>query len=127
VTFLATVSAGTYLRAIGRDLGERLGVGAHLTALRREAIGELRVESAVPIDQVGPEALLPPARVLGHLPALALDPLSREAVVHGRAVPAAGVGDERDGPVALFADDELVAVARPEDGRLRPTVVLATP
>jgi tRNA pseudouridine55 synthase len=127
VTFRATVSAGTYLRAIGRDLGERLGVGGHLTALRREAIGGLRVEEAVPLDQVGPDALLPPARVLGHLPAVELDPAAKAAVVHGRAVADAGAVMMPGLPVMLLAGDELVAVARPEEGRLQPTVVLATP
>ena len=127
VTFRATVSAGTYLRAIGRDLGDRLGSGGHLTALRREAIGALRVEHAVPLDQVGAEALLPPARVLGHLPAVSLDPAGKAAVVHGRAVADAGAAMEPGVPVVLLAGDELVAVARPEGGRLRPTVVLATP
>jgi tRNA pseudouridine55 synthase len=125
-TFRATVSAGTYLRALGRDLGERLGVGGHLTALRREAIGALRVEDAVPLDAVNEGALLPPARVLGHLPAVELDPEAKAAVVHGRPVADAGAM-ERGGPVALVAGDELVAVARAEEGRLRPTVVLAAP
>src|SRR5829696_2225190 len=45
VSFRLVVSAGTYVRAVARDLGERLGVGAHLTSLRREAIGALRVEN----------------------------------------------------------------------------------
>jgi tRNA pseudouridine55 synthase len=127
VTFRATVSAGTYLRAIGRDLGERLGVGGHLTALRREAIGRLRVEEAVPLDDVGPEALQRPARVLGHLPAVELDPAAKAAVVHGRAVRDDGVATAPGVPVVLLSGEELVAVARPEEGRLRPTVVLATP
>jgi tRNA pseudouridine55 synthase len=127
VTFRATVSPGTYLRAIGRDLGERLGVGGHLTALRREAIGGLRVEEAVPLDEVGPEALQPPARVLRHLPAVELDPAAKAAVVHGRSVADAGAMKEPGVPVVLLAGDELVAVARPEEGRLRPTVVLAIP
>jgi tRNA pseudouridine55 synthase len=127
VSFRATVTAGTYLRAIGRDLGERLEVGGHLTALRREAIGGLRVEEAVPLDEVGPEALQPPARVLGHLPAVELDPAAKEAVVHGRAVPDGGAVVVPGLPVLLLAGDELVAVARPEEGRLQPTVVLATP
>jgi tRNA pseudouridine55 synthase len=127
VSFRATVSAGTYLRAIGRDLGERLGVGAHLTALRREAIGGLRVEDAVPLDRVGAEAVLPAARVLGHLPAVELDPAGKAAVVHGRAVADGGAAVERGLPVVLLAGDEVVAVARPEEGRLRPTVVLARP
>ena len=127
VSFRATVSAGTYLRAIGRDLGERLGVGGHLTALRREAIGGLRVEDALPLDQVGPDALQPPARVLGHLPAVELDPAAKAAVVHGRAVADGGAVVVPGLPVVLLAGDELVAVARPEDGRLQPTVVLASP
>jgi tRNA pseudouridine55 synthase len=127
VTFRATVSSGTYLRAIGRDLGDRLGVGGHLTALRREAIGGLRVEDAVPLDAVGPGDLLRPARVLSHLPAVELDPAAKAAVVHGRPVAIEGAGDDPDLPVVLLAGDELVAVARPEAGRLRPTVVLATP
>lgn len=125
-TFRATVSAGTYVRAIGRDLGERLGVGGHLTALRREAIGGLRVEQAVPLDEAGPAALQPPARVLGHLPAVRLDPAEKADVVHGRAVADGGAGMAPGVPVVLLAGDELVAVARPEEGRLLPTVVLAT-
>ena len=127
VSFRATVSAGTYLRAIGRDLGERLGVGAHLTALRREAIGGLRVDDALPLDQVGPDALQPPARVLGHLPAVELDPAAKAAVMQGRAVADGGAVVVPGLPVVLLAGDELVAVARPEEGRLQPTVVLATP
>lgn len=127
LTFRATVSAGTYLRAIGRDLGERLGVGGHLAALRREAIGGLRVEDAVPLEAVGPGAVLPPARVLGHLPAVELDQAAKAAVVHGRPVPDDGTGLAREGAVVLLAGDEVVAVARPDAGQLRPTVVLATP
>jgi tRNA pseudouridine55 synthase len=127
VTFRAIVSPGTYLRAVGRDLGERLGVGGHLTALRREAIGGLGVEEAVPLDEVAPGTLLPPARVLGHLPAIALDPAAKAAVVQGRAVADGGARMDPGVPVMLLSGDELVAVARPEEGRLQPTVVLATP
>ncbi len=124
LVFRATVSAGTYVRALARDLGQRLGVGAHLTALRREAIGALRVEDAVPLDRVGADAVLPAQAVLGHLPALELDDPARAAVTHGRAVPADA---DRRGDVALVHGGELVAVARAEDGWLRPSVVLGTP
>jgi tRNA pseudouridine55 synthase len=127
VTFRATVSPGTYLRAIGRDLGERLGVGGHLTVLRREAIGGLRVEDAVALDEVVPEALQPPARVLGHLPMVKLGPDEKAAVVHGRAVADGGARMDSGASVVLLAGDELVAVARAEEGQLQPTVVLATP
>ena len=124
LVFRAAVSAGTYVRALARDLGGRLGVGAHLTALRREAIGALRVEDAIALEALGPDALRPPRAALGHLPALELDDPGRAAVSHGRAVPSdAGAR----GDVALVHGDELVAVARAEDGWLRPSVVLGTP
>ena len=101
-----------------------LGVGAHLTALRREAIGALRVEDAVPLDRLTRDAVLPARRALGHLPALELDEAERAAVSHGRAVPAAG---DVSGDVALVHGEDLVAVARAGDGWLRPSVVLGTP
>jgi tRNA pseudouridine55 synthase len=124
VTFRAVVSAGTYLRALARDLGERLGVGAHLVALRREAIGELRVEAAVPLRDVTADALRPVRAVLGHLPVRELDEAGRVAISHGRPLPDQGVSS---GDVALVAGDELVAVARAAgDGWLRPSVVLGS-
>jgi tRNA pseudouridine55 synthase len=122
--FRITVSAGTYIRAVARDLGAALGVGGHLRALRREAIGALRVEDAVPLDALTPDAVRPPASVLAHLPAVALDELGRAHALHGRRVP------DEDGPVGelarLMAGDELVAVGRREPEGWQPVVVLGT-
>jgi tRNA pseudouridine55 synthase len=126
VTFRATVSSGTYLRAIARDLGERLGVGAHLVALRREAIGTITVAEAVPLADVSPADLRPARVILAHLPAVDLDEAGRREVLHGRPVEASegrGSGAE----VALLWDGELVAVAREAEGLLKPAVVLAQP
>jgi tRNA pseudouridine55 synthase len=126
--FRAVVSPGTYLRAIARDLGDRLGVGAHLTGLRREAIGSLQVEDAVSVDQIGPNAILSAQSVLRDLPSIDVDGAAREALMHGRAVKdrravaRPGSGDA----VALLEGGELIAVARVDDGWLRPTVVLET-
>ncbi len=128
ITFRATVSAGTYLRAIARDLGERLEVGAHLTALRREAIGAIRVEDAVSLDGLSAADLLPASRVLEHLPALQLDEADRRAVAHGRAVAGSAPSQPRgDGMVALLADGDVVAIAQEADGLLQPRVVLRAP
>jgi tRNA pseudouridine55 synthase len=124
VEFRVTVSPGTYVRAIARDLGERLGVGAHLTALRREAIGGLRVSDAVPLERVTRDDVLPVRAVLRHLPWHELDESARVAVSHGRPLPAA---DGAAGDVALLHEGEVVAVARAGDGWLRPAVVLGTP
>jgi tRNA pseudouridine55 synthase len=123
--FRAVVSAGTYLRAIARDLGHQLGVGGHLTALRREAIGSLRVEDAVTLEQLGPAAVLPAQSVLPDLPSVDLDEAARNAVAHGRAVAdSRAAGQRGSGAVALIAGGELVGVARTHEGWLRPTVVL---
>lgn len=137
VTFRAEVSAGTYLRAIARDLGHQLGVGAHLAGLRREAIGSLRVEDAVPLEQLSPGAIVSARSVLGDLPTVELDQAERVAVVHGRAVAEGGKagrwgsGEAGKWPggadVVLLSAGEVVAVAKAEDGWLRPTVVLETP
>ena len=127
--FRVTVSPGTYIRAIARDLGEQLGVGAHLTRLRREAIGSLRVENAVSLERLSPAALVPPRRVLADLPAVELDEAGRKDVAHGRAVRDGEKAGERGSGevVALMGGGELVAVARAEDGWLKPTVVLESP
>ena len=129
LSFRALVSTGTYLRAIARDLGKRLGVGAHLTALRREAIGSLRVEDGFTLEQLNPTAVLPARVVLRDLPTAHLDEAARQAVAHGRAVVDSGeVGKRGSGEaVALLGDGELIAVAKAEHGWLRPTVVLNVP
>lgn len=124
VVFRATVSPGTYLRALARDLGERLDTGAHLTSLRREAIGDITVDDAVALDAITPESVRPVRAVLRHLPVWELDETARIAVSHGRAVPS---DQAADGDVALVRGDELIAIGRAADGWIRPSVVLGTP
>jgi tRNA pseudouridine55 synthase len=129
VTFRAEVSTGTYIRALARDLGKRLGVGAHLVALRREAIGSLRVENAVSLEQLGPDAVIPAHAVLPDLPRVELDASAREAVAHGRAVVDGREAGKRGSGdvVALLDSGDLVAIAESADGWLRPKVVLSIP
>lgn len=124
VTFRARVSAGTYLRALARDLGESLGVGAHLVALRREAIGELRVEEAVPLASLDAATPLRPLRdVVAHLPTLVLDEAQWEEVARGRPLADAWSGEEAT--VILLHGEDVAAVAAASGGRLHPKVVLA--
>ncbi|MGL1774786.1 hypothetical protein ACSTG3_23485, partial [Vibrio parahaemolyticus] len=54
-------SSGTYIRALARDLGAALGVGGHLTALRRTRIGSFDVGSAASVDDLAEAALVNPA------------------------------------------------------------------
>lgn len=119
--FRAAVSSGTYLRALARDLGERLGTGAHLRALRREWIGPLRVEDALRSEAVGPETrLLAPVALVGHLRQVEVS--SGEALVirQGRAIPA----EDASGTAAFLAEGRLLAVAEAVGGSWQPRVVL---
>lgn len=53
ISFRVVCSKGTYIRVLAHDLGEKLGCGAHLSSLRRTAIGDFRVEDAVSIQEFG--------------------------------------------------------------------------
>ncbi|MGE0553493.1 MAG: tRNA pseudouridine(55) synthase TruB [Gemmatimonadales bacterium] len=120
--FRAVVGPGTYVRAIARDLGERLGTGAHLTALRRTRVGSFRVEEAHRLDRLtGREQLLTPRELLGDLPAVSLMPDEAVSVRHGRSVPGNGPAE---GMAALLDGGRLLAVAERRQERWQPVVVL---
>ena len=124
VSIRVEVSAGTYVRSLGRDLGERLGTGAHLVELRREAIGPWRVEQATPLAELtGAEPLLAPRELVDDLPAVSLAPEELRAVLHGRDIPRSGV---LGGEAALLEGGRLVAVARAIPGAWHPAIVLAS-
>lgn len=122
VRFRATVGGGTYLRSLARDVGEALGCGAHLAALRRTAVGPFRLDQATRPEAVTVDDLRPAGLLVSDLPSRSLAGAERDAVVHGRPLPAVGPDDR----VALFAaDGELVAVGEREGDLLRPRVVVA--
>lgn len=80
-------SAGTYIRALARDLGEALGTGGHLVALRRTASGPFTMTDAVAWDEIGPGAPMTPLEhLLGDMPAATVSPEGLEALRHGRSL-----------------------------------------
>lgn len=114
-------SSGTYVRAIARDLGAALGVGGHLTALRRTAVGPYRLSDARTLDQLTEEfSVMPMADAArAAFPSYDLDVDAAQEVRYGRALPL-----ELDGLTAVFAPDgEFLALYRPEGGRARPAAV----
>jgi len=136
----AHVSKGTYIRTLAHDLGERLGCGAHLVALRRTAVGALRVEDAVPLatlEAAEPAAradwLLPVDALLGSLPRVDLpDPLAGRFIQGQRLVLdhalRAPLADAPAGPVRVYRGARLLGVADfAPPGRLAPQRVLAVP
>ena len=122
--FRAVVSAGTYIRSLARDIGAALGCGAHLAALRRTAVGPLRLEDAIAPDGVTWQAVRDASILVAHMPRREVDKKERDAVLHGRPLKSEPVADTRY-PVALFDGDELLAVAEPVGELLKPRVVVA--
>jgi tRNA pseudouridine55 synthase len=124
--FAVHCSSGTYIRAIARDAGVALGCHAHLSALRRTAIGEHRVEAALTLAELEPDTtrarLLPASAAVAHLPALHVDPAAARRLAHGQRVPV-GAEAADAAAVAVTADGQLVAIARCEAGVLHPRKV----
>lgn len=120
VRFRATVGTGTYIRAIARDLGERLGIGACLESLRRETVGRFTVADAVALDRLtGNEALVPPADLV---PFPRIEVTADDALRLRRGQRVMGAGG---GSAALVHEGELIAVGEERDGQWQPVVVLA--
>jgi tRNA pseudouridine55 synthase len=114
-------SSGTYIRAIARDVGAALGVGGHLTALRRTAVGPYRLDVAHTLDSLADDfTLLPIADAArAAFPARDLDAATAADVRVGRPLDVA-----LDGMTALFAPDgEFLALYEPSGGRARPVAV----
>lgn len=125
-----TCSSGTYVRALARDLGSALGVGGHLTALRRTRVAGYDLAQArtldelaeVPVDRAVPVvALADAARAV--LPVRDLTQAEARALSYGQGL---DVADEPAGPLAAVDPaGELVAVLERRGPRLRPLVVFA--
>jgi tRNA pseudouridine55 synthase len=129
-------SAGFYVRALAHALGEHLGVGARVEALRRIATGGFGISQAVALDRIeqeGPAAslhLLPIAEALPGLPAVTLTGPGVSRAIHGVALSGTDFlmpPPEDEGPVRLVGPDgQLVAIARrvAGSGALHPFVVM---
>jgi tRNA pseudouridine55 synthase len=142
VTLSLDCSAGFYVRALAEELGERLGVGAHLAALRRTRSGDCRIEDAIPLSvaERNPEEaiarLIPLSELLPGLPAVRLNAEGARRARHGRDL---GPADAVDTQFPDLAADQvswlcrlidpagdLLGLAEPAAtcGLLHPSVVL---
>lgn len=117
-------SSGTYVRALARDLGAGLGVGGHLTALRRTRVGPYALDVARTLDALADEfTVLPMADAArAAFPARELDVDEARRLVHGQRLAAVGLGEA---PTAAFAPDgTLVAIVSETGPTARPLLVL---
>ncbi len=132
-------SAGTYVRAIARDVGEALGSGAYLGALVRTASGPFRREAAHPLDEVRDrlatgrigELLIPADSGLDAYPVVTVDAEGLAGLARGQVVRFRGEPLPAPGPAGLVRvlspDGRLAAMARVDGGRLHPEKVFVEP
>jgi tRNA pseudouridine55 synthase len=131
VTFRVTCSKGTYVRTLAEDMGETLGCGAHLVALRRTGVGALTLEHAVTLDTLAEAApaerdswLQPVDALLSTFPAVHLDADAARRFVQGQRLKLSDIADapaEADRVRVYALDDKrLLGVARASEGVLAP-------
>ena len=124
-------SKGTYVRVLAEDIGEALGCGAHLAALRRTATGGFDLAQAVTIERVealdegGRDALLLPAEsLIVDMPAVQLAAVDAARFRQGQRVP---VAPGATGECAVFSQGHFLGVALVADGIASPRRVVAQP
>jgi tRNA pseudouridine55 synthase len=115
-------SKGTYVRSLVFDLGRAVGVGAHVSVLRRTRSGPFGLGAALALDDAlaalaapgGPAGLVAPADALGHLPRCTVDAGLTRALEQGKRPPWESLGGVPPGRVAILRPDgRLLAVAEP--------------
>ena len=131
VRFRSRVSTGAYIRSLAHELGERLGVGAHLAQLRRTAVGEFREADALSLAllgekiRCGEDPVIPLESLLPELPGISLTTEQAAQAAHGHDL---AIASDRDLVRLLDEEGRLVAVAERGPGNLfHPRVVLCPP
>ncbi len=126
VDVLVECSSGTYVRALARDLGAALGVGGHLTALRRTRVGPFTIDQARTLDALAvladPVTLPLPDAVRAAMPVRQITDAQARALGHGRAIAAVGIAATYAG---LASDGTVVALLREDAAAARPVLVFA--
>jgi tRNA pseudouridine55 synthase len=132
VDFHCRVSSGTYVRSLAHELGQRLGIGAHLASLRRTAVGEFTIAQSHTLEQIAEaaaqgrldEVCVHPRRVLPEIPCVTATDEDIAKIRHGRTVNLPEMSRSRW--VKVFAgQSELVCLASRVAGTLfHPKVVL---
>lgn len=136
-----TCGKGTYIRQLAADLGERLGCGAHLKALRRTRVGPLNVEDAVSLEALTTAAeqgtvenhILPMSTAAWNLPRARVDNRTAKKLGTGQRIPVSALGlapetldsNRESGQLVAVSvgDDDLVAVVRINGQRAQPIKV----
>lgn len=133
VTFEVACSGGTYMRALARDLGDRLGVGAHLTALRRMSVGHITLENSISGSELReghvptPEQWIDLAEAISHLRVVRVPEALARTLRHGGSVPLPEPELEAGPPVAVLDETGLVGITEVRGDRLAPRKIFPGP
>lgn len=117
-------SSGTYVRALARDLGAALGVGGHLTALRRTRVGPFTLEHARTLDELAEDPALSldiDSAIRVAFPHRAIDAAESEALRDGRWLEPIGTAGVH---AALTADGRVIALLEEKGSRAAPVLVV---
>ncbi|HET9793167.1 MAG TPA: tRNA pseudouridine(55) synthase TruB [Thermoanaerobaculia bacterium] len=140
IDFTLSCTSGTYIRSIAHELGESLGVGAHLSALRRTRIGDFALADAVPLAtfeaaeedvRVAPPHAIPLAMIPFTFPRMTVASLEAWKIRQGQAIPARLQGAEGDWVSLLSPDGQMLAlgqmtpVGTGKIAMIKPRIVLA--
>lgn len=121
---LVECSGGTYVRALARDLGTALGVGGHLTALRRTGVGPFGLDVARTLDELASAPSLSAGLddvVQDIFPHRAVAAEQARVLAHGGSLPALGLAGTY---AAIDPDGGAIALLSEHDGQARPVLVL---
>jgi tRNA pseudouridine55 synthase len=117
-------TSGTYVRALARDVGAALGVGGHLTALRRTRVGPFTLAQARTLEELAeladPVTLPLAAAVAAAMPVRQLDEAQARALSFGKSLEVVGLVGVHG---ALAPDGSVVALLQEQDGLARPVLV----
>ncbi|HWC66335.1 MAG TPA: tRNA pseudouridine(55) synthase TruB [Thermoanaerobaculia bacterium] len=140
VDFVLSCSSGTYIRSIAHELGEALGVGAHLSSLRRTRIGDFALGDAIPLAtfeaaeedvRVAPPHAIPLAMIPFTFPRMTVASLEAWKIRQGQAIPARLEGAEGDWVSLLSPDGQMLALGQVTPigtgkiAMIKPRIVLA--
>lgn len=123
-----SVSSGTYVRSLAHDLGESLGCGGHVVALRRMAVGRFTSAEAVALEHLSPQNfsdhLLPPEAAVGHLPRAEFTPDEALLLGYGQWVPAPDDAPAED-TAAFEAGERFLGIVVAQEGLWRPRKMIS--
>ncbi|MGN9838124.1 tRNA pseudouridine(55) synthase TruB [Nonomuraea sp. H19] len=126
VDAVVTCSSGTYIRALARDLGAALGVGGHLTRLRRTRVGPYDLSLARSVEQLAEECVVLPIgeAVSAAFPRRDVTADEARVIGHGGRLPALDLGM---GPIGVFGPDgELLALVEEHGPIAKPLAVFVS-